>query len=131
MDRLKRIAGRVFAVLLGVVWGFFVSFNAVFSDVFGARDMAGALVYVLVGFALLGLGFGLAAPSTGPRWAWWLATPGVLMVALFTIGEYQRLLYHALVVAAVVGGAAGGAALGAFVRGAVRGRGAVGPGRPA
>ncbi|MFA5845197.1 MAG: hypothetical protein WC971_10260 [Coriobacteriia bacterium] len=114
-DTWKRIAGRALAFSLGVLWGFFVAFNAVFSDM-GAGEWPGVVAYVFVAYALLGLAFGLAGPRAGIRWAAWLAGPAVLLLVLYSLRETGRLGWHALVLALVVAGSVGGAALGARVR---------------
>ncbi|MFU8890960.1 MAG: hypothetical protein ACNA76_04770 [Anaerosomatales bacterium] len=46
--RTAAVAGRAVALLFAVVWGFFVAFNVVFSDVFGLGDMVGAVGFVAV-----------------------------------------------------------------------------------
>ncbi len=125
-----RALGRVAAVAMGLVWGFFVAFNVVFSDVFGVSEMAGAVVFVFVAYVLLGAVFGAAGPRTGSRWAWWLAPPGVLLVAVGLADNVARVVYHAAVIAAVVGGTLGGAVLGVKVReylGRRRGHGGASP----
>ncbi|MDF1542714.1 MAG: hypothetical protein P1P71_06305 [Anaerosomatales bacterium] len=111
------VVARVVALLLSVVWGFFVAFNVVFSDVFGVGDMVGAIGFVAGAYALLGLLFGLAGPRTGWRWMWWLSAPGVLLVFLGLFDNVGRALYHAAVIAALMAGSAFGGWLGAWVRG--------------
>jgi hypothetical protein len=108
------IASRVAAFAFGVIWGFFVAFNVVFSDVFGIGEMAGAVGFVAVAYAVLGLAFGFAGPVTGWRWMWWLGIPGTLLVVLGLFDNVSRAIYHAAVIAAVVGGSAGGAWLGSW-----------------
>ena len=103
------VLGRAAALLCAVVWGFFVAFNVVFSDVFGLGDMVGAVAFVAGAYALLGLVFGLAGPRTGWRWMWWLSVPGVLLAMMMISDRPDRLAYHGAVVLSVLGGSAAGA----------------------
>ncbi len=115
-ERVRGFARGATGLLAGVVWGFFVAFNVVFSDVFGLGEMAGAVAFVYIAYTALGFLFGLAGPRTGIRWAWWLAAPGVVFVLPGLLDTPGRALYHAAVIAAVAGGTAGGAWAGAHLR---------------
>jgi hypothetical protein len=110
------VVSRVVAVVLGAIWGFFVAFNVVFSDVFGIGEMAGAVGFVAVAYAVLGLVFGFAGPVTGWRWMWWLGIPGTLLVVLGLFDNVSRAIYHAAVIAAVLGGSAFGGWIGSWAR---------------
>ena len=117
------VLGRAAALLCAVVWGFFVAFNVVFSDVFGVGDMVGAVGFVAGAYAALGLLFGLAGPRTGWRWMLWLSVPGVLLVFLGLFDNVSRAVYHAAVIAAVIAGSAAGGWFGSWLRGRItRGR---------
>jgi hypothetical protein len=101
---------------MGLFVGFFAAFNVLFSDVFGVSQMLGALAYVLVAYALLGLAFGAVGPGSGWRWVPWLAAPGAL-AGILSLGDGgERALYALGVVLATVGGTLGGVLLGAWVR---------------
>jgi hypothetical protein len=106
---LVNVLGRLSAGVIGLVAGFFVAFNAVFTDVFGFGDMLGAVAYVLVSYTLLGLLFGVLGRTTGVRWALWLAPPGLVLVAFSLLDSTERIPYIASVVVAVVVGSLGGA----------------------
>jgi hypothetical protein len=107
--RTAAVVGRAVALLFAVVWGFFVAFNVVFSDVEGTSEMLWALFYVFGAYAALGLAFGAAGPCTGWRWMWWLSVPGVLLVMMTLSDRPDRLAYHGAVVLSVLGGSAAGA----------------------
>jgi hypothetical protein len=103
---VKRIVLRVLAVVVGVLWGFFVAFNVVFSDVFVLGEMVVAVAVVLGAYAIPGAILGLFEPEYGWRWALWLAPPGVLLV-LWQLGDApQRWPYHLAVIVAIVAGSA-------------------------
>ncbi len=115
-NRVLVVLSRIVALVFGFVWGFFVAFNAVFSDVFGAREMLGALLYVLGAYFGLGLVFGVGEPGTGPKWTWWLAPPGVLLSALMSADAPERVVYVFGVMASVVVATLGGSWAGSFAR---------------
>ncbi len=115
-SRVALIASRVVAVLAGLLWGFFVAFNAVFSDVFGLKDMLAAIVYVLVAYFGLGLMFGVLGPRTSWRWTWWLAPPGVVLAVVMIGDSPGRIVYVVGVAASVVVATLAGSWLGALAR---------------
>ena len=116
IDRIPKIAGRLAASVLGLVWGFFVAFNVVFSDIFGATDMAAAVAFVLGAYSVLGLAVGAVGPATGWRWAPWLAVPGLLFVMLSLADNVARIVYVRAVIAAITIGSVAGAWAGARLR---------------
>jgi hypothetical protein len=110
------ILSRVLAVLVGLVWGVFVAFNVVFSDVFGVRGMLGAIAYVLVAYFGLGLAFGAVGPKTGWKWTWWLAPPGVILAGLTLSDAPRNMAYPLGVIASVIAATLAGSWLGSYVR---------------
>jgi uncharacterized protein YneF (UPF0154 family) len=116
------IVVRLLALFLGLVWGFFVAFNMVFSDVYGAAEMFGALAYVLAAYGLLGLMFGALERSTGWRWVFWLAPPGLLLILYMLHDSAGRIPYVIAVFLSVIVGSAGGAWVGAKLVSAISAR---------
>ena len=118
--RLVKVLSRLAALVMSLVWGFFVSFNVVFSDIFGTSEMIWAVAFVFAAYLLLGLPFGLMDPTTGTKWTWWLAIPGVLFPLLMLFDNASRLIYTAAVILAAGGGtflgAWSGAAIGAYAK---------------
>jgi hypothetical protein len=115
-DAIPRVLARIIAFALGLLWGFFVAFNVVFSDVFGASGMLSAVAFVLAAYFGLGLAFGAIGPKTGARWTVWLATPGMLFPLLMLSDNPGRWLYTLGVILAVLGGTLAGAWSGASLR---------------
>ncbi len=114
--RTRVLTQALSAVLLGVVWGFFVAFNAVFSDVFGTTAYVQAMFYVLGAYALLGIAFGLVWPERSWRWAVWLTPPAAVMLVLYTFSEAGTAGWNLTVLALCVAGAALGGLAGAGLR---------------
>lgn len=117
-----RVAPRFIAVLFGSLAGFFVAFNAVFSDVFGVAGRVGVMFYVLTAYGVLGLLAGVLGPATGWRWAWWLFAPGAVILVAYTFDEPQAVLWHLMVAGLAWTGSAGGALSGAGLRTAIADR---------
>jgi hypothetical protein len=101
--------------LASLPWAFFVAFNVVFSDVFGIRKEAEAVLYVLASYGLLGLLFGAIGHRTGVGWTLWLSYTGVLAVLVSLFDNPNRAVYAATVITAVLAGAAVGAWLGSRI----------------
>lgn len=106
---LLDVLGRLFAGVTGLVAGFFVAFNAVFSDILGLPAMAAAVAYVAFAYLVLGLLFGVTVPAMGVRATLWLAPPGLVLVVFSLIDELDRFTYSVAVMGAVVAGSALGA----------------------
>lgn len=110
------VVSRIVALLFGILWGFFVAFNVVFSDVFGLSGMLGALLYVVVGYLILGFLFGSIGPRTGTRWTPWLAGPGMAFTAFALFDNVSRMIYVAGVIVATLGATYLGCRAGAWIR---------------
>ena len=103
MGKVKSIFAHVAAAVLGLLAGFIVDFNVVFSDIFGWRQHAGALVYVVIAYAIISAPFGMGSPEKRRRWFWIIAGPGMALLTLFSLLEVSGIPWHALVIAATVG----------------------------
>jgi hypothetical protein len=82
------------ALALGMLAGFFVVFNAVFTDggALGERLMTYGIVIVVYG--LLGFFFSLASPVRMKLWIGLLSGPAILILILYTLKEHQAFLLH-------------------------------------
>jgi Na+/proline symporter len=112
---LVRIAAYVSTAVLGVLAGFFLVFNAVFSDVFGLNQRLLALVVIVVGYFVIGSLLSLVWPKPIPALICVLVTPAIVIVLLYSLRE-PNLLWHGLCVAAAVAAALAGRASGAVLR---------------
>lgn len=116
-SRLLSAFGTVVCLLLSLLAAFFVTFNAVFSDVFGFQERLGTYVYAGVTFFLLGFFSGLAGPNHVKRWTLIFALPSVAILALYTLSEMQNVLIHLGFAVVVPAASYGGARVGARLRG--------------
>lgn len=117
--RLGIVFSRVVALIFGILWGFFVAFNVVFSDVFGLTGMLGALLYVIVGYLILGFFFGAIGSHTGTRWTPWLAGPGMAFTAFALFDNFSRMIYVTGVIVATLGATYLGCRAGSWIRGRI------------
>lgn len=108
MPNLRLLLTYTVALLAGLLAGFFIVFNSIFSDVAGAGERLFSFVLVIGVYAILGLILGFSAAS-------WVAglplvVPAVLFVIWYSLREPGHVLLHLAYVIATL--AAGG--LGAY-----------------
>ena len=85
---MKNIIGIVLSILTGIFLGFFGAFNSVFSD----GELNERLVFIAVILAIygiLGLVWGFLIPKFIWKWGLFLGVPGVLILLLFTLFEFN------------------------------------------
>lgn len=115
LNRLTGVLLRAFVAAAGVLPGFFLVFNAVFSDGGGPGERVLSFVLIAGGYALPGGVCGALLRTW--RAGLWLSAGAVAIIALYSVREHDRLMLHAAVVAVAVAAACGGAFAGARVRG--------------
>lgn len=86
--------GTFACAVVSLLAAFFVVFNSVFSDVFGAAERFGTFVYVGVAYFACGFVAGLAGPARVRRWVWILSVPAVAILLLYTFSEPQNAMLH-------------------------------------
>ena len=109
---MKNIIGIVLSIFVGIFLGFFRALNSVFSD--GELNERLVLIgVILVIYGILGLVWGFLLPGFSWKWGLFLGSPGVLILLLFTIIEFNPyfLIYMALILILACGGAWGGNSL--------------------
>ncbi len=109
---MKNIIGIVLSILTGIFLGFYGALNSVFSD----GELNERLVFIgilLVIYGILGAVWGFFIPKFTWKWGLFLGGPGVLILLLFTLLEFNPyfLIYMALIFLLACGGAWGGSAL--------------------
>jgi hypothetical protein len=101
---LPILFGKILAVIMSLLAGFFVVFNSLFADVLTASARVGAFAYVFIAYLVLGLIWGFLWPSLGTKWVWWISGVGVSIAILLTAAEPGQILLHAATVVFVLGG---------------------------
>jgi hypothetical protein len=112
VDVVKNIIGIVLSIVTGIFLGFFGALNSVFSD----GELNERLVFIgiiLVIYGILGAVWGFLIPRFSWKWGLFLGSPGVLILLLFTLFEFNPyfLIYIALNLLLACGGAWGGNSL--------------------
>lgn len=109
-------AGSLGALGLGVLFGFFIVFNAIFSDVFSWRDRLLTFIMVIGVYGITGILYGYFAPIRSWQWGLWLGAPAVLFVVLYSLLELERIGLHFTYILLTLAGGCGGAYLGSNFR---------------
>ena len=109
---MKNIFGIVLSIVSGIFIGFFGALNSVFSD----GELKERLVFIgilLVIYGILGLVWGFLLPKFTWKWGLFLGGPGVLILFLFALLEFNPyfLIYIVLISLIACGGAWGGSSL--------------------
>ena len=110
------VLGRVLALAVGMILGFFVASSRALPGRLGFSDAADAIVFVFVVYVVTGVIFGASGRRYGWKWSFWLAPPGVvvLLTSLFGAGD-EPLIYILAALLAVAAGSAGGSWVGAAI----------------
>lgn len=72
--------------VVGILPGFFLVFNFMFSDVISIRERAFSFLLVAVTYLVLGTAFGLAGHAMGPGGIW-LSLPALFLALLYSSRE--------------------------------------------
>ncbi len=118
-----KILSRMLALLAGLLFGFFLVANSLFSDIFSLQERIQVTALVLGLYALLGFFFGYFAPDTGWRWAYWLCGFAFFFLFYFAgtaiaAGEYFFFLYMIFYGLGIFGVTAGAGFMGERLRSA-------------
>lgn len=108
--------GAFLAVVVGVLPGFFLVFNSIFSDGGALGERIFTFVYVFVAYVILGIIFGMTGPRFSWKWGIWLSIAALVFVILYTFRESERAVLHALYLVVTFSAACLGGYLGALFR---------------
>ena len=110
-EKMIKGVSYIIVALVGILVGFFVAFNIVYSDVVGLLDRFGSLAYVFLAYIVCGSVFEFARPDLGLSGVLWLTAPGISMLVAYSFREPQQITLHILVAAIAVFSATLGAVL--------------------
>lgn len=113
---LVRAVQAFAAVLIGVLPGFFIVFNAVFTDATSIWQHLISFLLIIAVYGVLGCILGYAMPEGRKALAIALALPGVAFLTLYTFHEYENILLHVFVFLLTGASAYVGAELGASIK---------------
>lgn len=85
---MKYIIGRVLAVILGIILGFFGVFNSVFADGMLSERLIVVGVILLI-YAFLGFLLGFFLPKGSWTWGLFGGVPGALFLLLYMLREFS------------------------------------------
>lgn len=85
---MKNIIGILLAIFTGITLGFFGVFASVFADG-GISERLIVIGIVLLIYAVLGALWGAALPIYSWQWGLFLGLPGVFLLAIFMLREFN------------------------------------------
>jgi len=109
---LKKSYIYILAFLTGLLPGFFLVFNFMFSDVITLYDRSLSLLVVALAYLVLGAAFGLTDIGSGRMFGLCLCLPAIILALLYSFKETGTVFVNLLYVAAATGAAIAGAVLG-------------------
>jgi hypothetical protein len=92
---LKKFIWSSVEFLTGILPGFFLVFNFMFTDVTSVYERVFSFLLVAVTYLLLGTAFGLAAYAAGMAGVW-LSLPAILFVLIYSFKETDSALINIL-----------------------------------
>lgn len=104
MKKLPVWLGHIAAAILSLLAAFFGTFNVLFSDIFGVRQQAGAVLYVLIVYTVISGILYWLWPGHGKAWRTWLIIPAAVFTIFIALSDFTNFLYPLIVIAAVIGG---------------------------
>jgi len=110
---LKKYFWPVTAFITGILPGFFLVFNFIFSDVISLYERILSLLVVVVAYLVLGAAFGLASRDIRLAGGIWLSLPALFLAFIYSFKEVNSAAINLLYSAAALGSSVIGFHLGA------------------
>lgn len=110
---MKKGLWFVLALVTGILPGFFLVLNFMFSDIIASSERGFSFLVVIVVYLILGAAFGLASSDVGWKWGIWLSLPAIILASIYSFSESGTLMLNLLYSAASLGSSAAGSHLGA------------------
>jgi hypothetical protein len=86
---MKYLMGKVLAIVVGILIGFFGVFNSVFSDSSGINERLITIGIILFIFVILSVLWGYFLPKVSWQWGLFLSFPGVLFLFFYILREFN------------------------------------------
>jgi hypothetical protein len=84
---MKKSIWFIAAFITGLLPGFFLVFNFMFSDIISLNERILSYLVVIVSYLILGLAFGLAGHDIGWRHGICLSLPAIMLALIYSIKE--------------------------------------------
>jgi len=111
---MKKIIGYILALVIGLLPGFFIVFNSVFTDSSGSLwERVLTFILVIFSYGILGLIFGFIGRETSWKWGLWLSAPAVVILVLYSFKEPGTILLNLLYIVLTLASACLASSLGA------------------
>jgi len=103
---LKKSLWIAFALIIGILPGFFLVFNFMFSDIISLKERVLSFLIVIAAYLILGAAFGLAGSDISWRWGIWLSLPAIIIASIYSFSEAGTLALNLAYSASVLGSSA-------------------------
>lgn len=92
---MKRITIYFLVLILGILPGYFVIFNSVFTDTSGSiSERLLTFLLVVICYSIPGAVLGYIGPATSWKWSIWLTIPAFLIILLYSFKEPDLLVLN-------------------------------------
>lgn len=98
---MKKYLWSIAEFIIGILPGFFLVFNFMFTDIISVNERAFSFLVVAVTYLILGAAFGLAGADIKSEGIW-LALPAILFAVLYSFSEVATIVMNLLYTSAVL-----------------------------
>jgi hypothetical protein len=92
---MVKFLGYTLALIIGLVLGVFIVFNAVFSDSNGSvSERAMTFLIVIAAYGVIGGLFGYIGPARSWKWGAWLSAPAILILVWYSFTEQHLIMLN-------------------------------------
>jgi hypothetical protein len=102
---MKKTLMYILAFLIGLLPGFFLVFNYMFSDVSSDSERSVSFLVVEAVYLFLGAVFGLLVSDKGWKYALCLSLPALMLIVLYSLRETGTILINLSYAVSVLGSA--------------------------
>lgn len=114
---MRKALVRILAIIIGLIPGFFIVFNSVFSDSNGSKgEWVTIVILIVASYGIPGLIFGYLSPKYSWRWGIWINIPAIVILTLYSFKEPNIILLSLFDLILTLLSACGASFLGAKLR---------------